>query len=35
MGKYTFKQWCDDNSRDDLLKRWDYEKTGFCPDDIV
>lgn len=33
--KYTFKQWCIDNNRLDLLDRWDYDKTGFSPDDIT
>ena len=33
--KYTFKQWCVDNNRNDLLDRWDYEKTGFYPEDIT
>ena len=33
--KYTFKQWCLDNDRQDLLDRWDYEKTGFKPEDIT
>ena len=37
MGKqrYTFYQWCIDNNKDDLLKRWDYDKTGFGPEDIT
>ena len=34
MGK-TFKQWCDENNRQDLLDRWDYDKTGFAPEDIT
>lgn len=33
--KYYFKQWCEDNNRYDLLDRWDYEKTGFGPEDIT
>jgi hypothetical protein len=33
--KYTFYQWCIDNNCDDLLDRWDYEKTGFGPEDIT
>lgn len=33
--KYSFKQWCDDNNRQDLLDRWDYDKTGFGPSDIT
>jgi transposase-like protein len=33
--KYSFKQWCEDNNRHDLLNRWDYEKTGFAPEDIT
>ena len=33
--KYTFKQWCLDNEKIDLLERWDYEKTGFSPEDIT
>ena len=33
--KYTFYQWCVDNSRQDLLNRWDYEMTGFAPEDIT
>lgn len=31
---YSFKQWCEDNNREDILNRWDYEKTGFGPEDI-
>ena len=33
--KVTFKQWCINNNRQDLLDRWDYEKTGFGPEDIT
>jgi len=33
--KYTFYQWCIDNKRHDLLERWDYDKTGFGPEDIT
>jgi len=33
--KYSFKQWCDDNNRQDLLDRWDYDATGFSPEDIT
>ncbi len=33
--KYYFKQWCIDNDRYDILDRWDYEKTGFGPEDIT
>lgn len=33
--RYSFKQWCEDNNRQDLLDRWDYEKTGFAPEDIT
>lgn len=33
--KYTFEQYCIDNNRQDLLSRWDYEKTGFAPSDIT
>jgi hypothetical protein len=33
--KYTFEQWCFDNNRQDILNRWDYEKTGFNPGDIT
>lgn len=33
--KYSFKNWCQDNCRDDLLNRWDYEMTGFGPEDIT
>lgn len=33
--KYTFYQWCIDNDRQDLLNNWDYEKTGFGPEDIT
>lgn len=33
--KYTFYQWCIDNNREDLLDRWDYEMTGFGPQDIT
>ena len=32
--KYSFRQWCEDNNRQDLLDRWDYEQTGFGPDEI-
>lgn len=32
--KYSFKEWCNDRNREDLLNRWDYEKTGFGPEDI-
>lgn len=32
--KYSFEQWCKDNNKQDLLDRWDYEKTGFGPDEI-
>lgn len=32
--KYSFKQWCDDMGRQDLLDRWDYDKTGFAPNEI-
>ena len=35
MLKYSFKQWCDDNNRQDLLDRWDYDATGFSPEDIT
>ena len=35
MSKYTFKQWCEDNNRYDLLDRWDYDKTGFGPEAIT
>lgn len=30
----TFGDWCIENKRQDLLKRWDYEKTGFGPFDV-
>ena len=33
--KYTFKQWCIDNNKQDLLDRWDYDKTGFSPEDVT
>lgn len=33
--KYSFKQWCDDNNRQDLLDRWDYDVTGFGPEDVT
>ena len=33
--KYTFKEWCQDNNRESILERWDYEKTGFGPEDIT
>ena len=33
--KYTFYQWCIDNNRYDLLDRWDYDMTGFGPNDIT
>lgn len=32
--KYSFKQWCLDNNRQDILDRWDYEKNDFDPQDI-
>ena len=31
----SFKQWCIDNSRQDILERWDYEKNNKTPDDIT
>lgn len=34
MIKYSFEQWCLDNDRQDLLDRWDYEKTGFTPNEM-
>lgn len=33
--RYSFKQWCIDNNKIDLLGLWDYEKTGFAPEDIT
>ena len=33
--KISFKQWCEENDKQDLLDRWDYEKTGFGPEDIT
>lgn len=32
--KSTFKQWCEQNSRQDLLNRWDYEANIYGPDEI-
>lgn len=32
--KYSFEQWCIDNNKQELLDRWDYELTGFRPEDI-
>ena len=29
-----FKQWCENNNRQDLLDRWDYELNGCGPEDI-
>ena len=33
--KYSFEEWCKDNKRTDLLDRWDYDKTGFGPNEIT
>ena len=33
--KYSFKQWCEDSNRHDLLDRWDYELNDFGPDDVT
>ena len=33
--KYSFKQWCLDNDRQDLLDRWDYERNDFGPSDVA
>jgi len=30
----SFKQWCINNNRQDILDRWDYELNNFKPDDI-
>ena len=34
MIKYSFKQWCLDNDRQDLLDRWDYDLNNVYPSDI-
>lgn len=31
---YSFEQWCIDNDRNDILKRWDYDKNMCLPSDI-
>lgn len=31
---YSFKQWCIDNNRQDILDRWDYEVNDCNPSDI-
>lgn len=31
---YSFKQWCIDNDRQDILNRWDYNKNNCDPEDI-
>lgn len=33
--KYSFKEWCNDNNRQDLLDRWDYDANDFNPEDIT
>lgn len=30
----SFKQWCDENDRHDVILRWDYEMNGCDPEDI-
>ena len=32
--KKSFKQWCDENKRQDLLDRWDYEKNTLSPEEV-
>jgi len=32
---YTFKQWCIDNERQDVLDRWDYELNNCEPNKIT
>lgn len=31
----SFKQWCDENNRQDVLDRWDYELNKCSPDEIT
>lgn len=31
---YSFKQWCLNNDRQDILDRWDYDKNNCKPEDI-
>lgn len=31
---YSFKQWCLDNNRQDLLLRWDYELNEKAPSEV-
>jgi len=32
---YTFKSWCLDNNREDVLNRWDYELNNCKPEEIT
>lgn len=34
ISNYSFKQWCVDNNRQDILDRWDYDKNNCNPSDI-
>ena len=31
----SYKKWCDDNNRQDLLDRWDYELNKYTPDSVA
>ena len=33
--KYSFKQWCEKNNRQDLLDRWDYQLNKFSPNEVA
>ena len=32
--KKSFEQWCNENERQDLLDRWDYEKNTLPPSEV-
>ena len=32
--KYSFKQWCEDNNKQALLSRWDYNLNDKSPDEV-
>lgn len=34
ISNYSFKQWCIDNNRQDILDRWDYDKNNCNPESI-
>ena len=33
--KISFKQWCEENDRLDLLDRWDYDKNNKSPGEVL